>query len=60
MTLLAFCQTAIRLGSSRALAFKQWRKYHPSETRAEFERKWKIARDLEELFTPAGGVRRDA
>lgn len=49
---------AIRLGSSRTLAYKQWRRYHPT-TRREFDRKWKIARDLEELFTPAGGVRRD-
>lgn len=56
--LLSFCQLAQRAGASRGLAFERWRTFHRT-SRRQFEKVWRVARMMEELFTPEGGVRRD-
>ena len=49
MTLFDYCVTAQRLGSSRGLAWQQWKRYNPQTRTAAFNKAWAGARAAEEL-----------
>jgi hypothetical protein len=58
MSLLAYCQAAIRMGSSRKLALEVYRAQGNVVSERVFRKHWGDARLLEDLFTPHSGVRR--
>lgn len=47
---MAFCQTAIRAGASRGLAYQSFRRYHPDVSRRRFEAGWRAAKAAERVF----------
>lgn len=57
ITVLAYCQTAIRLGVSRGRAYQVWVDHHPAYPRRAFEARWKTAKTIESLFTPYSTIR---
>lgn len=49
LTLFDFCVFSQRLGSSRQLAWRSWKRYNPGARQKLFWRAWKAARAAEEL-----------
>lgn len=58
MTLLAYCQTSIRLGVSQAEALRVYRAQGNGVMRSRFRLNWQTARQMEVLFTEFSGIRR--
>lgn len=57
MSLLAYCQLALRLGSSRGLSLRCYREGGDVVDAERFARVWAAAQAAERLFDEQGGLR---